>query len=294
VDTADAANVPFGQAWKVKEAVQKVAEENPGFFRKMFELFDAPFPDADGFVLRGLDARKHQLRKLREGGLLKAAPAALRKDARFAAVKNGEDAAGLIRLKAEEAGAAYRKSLETLDAARLPEESVDAVELARRIHREVLAPLQQGPAATRPTAQAVQDEIDELLAKAEGGRISLAQAEDLKRGYDPFARFDRTSPPAEVSKAQAYRDMREVVKKAVEEKAEAISRRTGGREALDWRAAKRSYREMSSLDEIAKDRLEDARGANRLFSLSDNIGGFVAGALGGGLALGAGPWPLAL
>jgi hypothetical protein len=293
VDAGDAANAAFANARAVKERVQKVAEENPGFFRRLFEAFDVPFPDADGFVLRGLDAKKGNLKKLRLSGLLRDAPAELRADPRFKGlpgderwaqgVKTGEDAAELVQQKLQEQQAKYSKALDRLDSARTAEEGIDGFELARRIQRNVLEPLRAGPAAAEPTAQAVEAEIQKLLARAdEQGKVPLRAAEDVKRSFDPWAKFNSTSSPAEASKAQAFRDMREQVKKAVEEHADAISKRIGGRDALDFREAKRSMQKMYALHEIATDRLADAKGANRVFSLTDNIGGFAAGAIGGG------------
>lgn len=285
---------PVGDARKLKEVIQQGAEKNPGMFRRLFEAFDLSFPDADGFILRGLDAKKAQVKKLRNSGLLRDAPAELRADPRFKGVagderwvngvKNGEDAAELIGLKVKEGGEKYAKALQELDAARLPEEGVDGFELARRIQRNVLEPLKDGPAAAEPVAQQVDAEIQKLLSKSdEQGHVSLDAAERIKRQFDEYAQFNKSTPPAERSKAMAYRDMREQVKKAVEEHADAISNRVGGDAAVRFREAKRSLHKMKSLEEIAKDRLEDAKGANRVFSLTDNLGGFIAGAMGGGL-----------
>lgn len=283
-----------GNAQEVKRAVESAAKKDPGVFRRLFEAFDLPFPDADNFVLRGLDAKKGQLKKLRTSGLLRDAPAELRADPRFRGVpgderwangvKTGEDAAELIQLKLREAAERYGSALDKLDAARLPDEGVDGFELARRIQRNVLEPLRAGPAANEPAAQAVEAEIQKLLSMAdEQGKLTLRATEDVKRGFDPFAQFNRSTPPPEASRAMAYRDMREQVKKAVEEHADSISKRLGGDDALQFRSSKRSMQRLYSLEEIAKDRLEDAKTANRVFSLTDNIGGFVAGALGGGL-----------
>lgn len=285
---------PVGNARAVKEAVEEAAEKNPGMFRRLFEAFDLPFPDADNFVLRGLDAKKAQVKKLRTSGLLRDAPAELRRDPRFRGVpgderwaqgvKTGEDAAELIELKLKEEGERYARALERLDSARLPDEGVDGFELARRIQRNVLEPLRGGLAADQPVANAVEAEIQVLLQKADAsGKVPLSEGERLKRLFDARSQFNKSTPPAERSMAMAYREMREQVKKAVEEHADAISKRIGGDDALQFRSSKRSMQRLYSLDDIARDRLEDAKTANRVFSLTDNIGGFVAGALGGGL-----------
>lgn len=269
-------------AGRIAKPVKEAVEKNPGALKRMFEAMDLEFPDADNLVLKGLDARKGQRAKLEARGLLKEAPAALRADPRFAKVRNLEDASGLISTKLDEAGTAYKESLAALDAARTAEEGVDLFEVASRIEKEVLEPLRKGPAAAQSTANSVEAEIQDLLQKSQGGRVSLAQAEEIKRSFDPFAKFNSASTPAEVSKAQAFRDIREQIKKAVEEQADAITARAGGDGSAAWKAAKHEYSKMAALSEIAEDRLA-AKGANRVFSLTDNIGGFAAGALGGGL-----------
>lgn len=274
----DLASTVIKAALPTKEAIAK----NPTFLRSVLEKFDLRLPTADEAVLRGLDARLGQMRRLERKGLQERAAAILRQDERFQGVRNLEDAAALIETKAAEAGTLYKQSLSRLDDLAADVERVDLNEVADQIRDQVLNKYRKGPAGMQAVGNTVEEEIALLRQRANQGPVGLQEAERIKSGFDPLAKFNSTSPPLEMSRAEAYQDIRRVVKRAVEDKAEAISGRAAPDLAASWKSAKETFGAMSELSEIASDRLK-ARVSNRFFSLTDNLAGMVGAVAGGGL-----------
>jgi|GEM_PF-1903380 len=386
-------------ATPVKDAI----EANPGVFRRVFAALDVEFPDADEWVRRGLDIKKKGARILREKDLLEEAPRALRSDPRFAQVKNGGDAARLIRTKLEESGGEVQRAAARLDEMVSPSEQLDVAAFAARAERELVAPLARGTVDERRAAARLREELEAMLdgvpetpatlparkagvvvevplselddipAKAnrngvlanalkgmddgkdlgaikvvQGGNglrelaggnhrlvaarqrgaksikvlfdseeaaaivqrkrgssvfpdapapmdapgwtpapppagrklLTFAQAEDLKRRLDKSLRWDSTTPN-EVR--EQLRQLRGLLNRTQEETAERVSKTLGADTFAEWKRAKALYGQMAELDNIATERLGDAKNANRLFSLTDNLAGAAGFAVGGGL-----------
>lgn len=274
----DLATTVIKTALPTKQAI----EGNPTFLRGVLEKFDLRLPTADEAVLRGLDARLGQLRKLERKGLQEKAAAILRADQRFQGVRNLEDAAALIEMKAAEAGNTYRQSLARLDELAEVGERLELNEVADAIRDQVLTKYRQGPAGIQAVGDTVEQEIALLRQRANQGPVGLQEAERIKSGFDPLAKFNATSAPLDMSRAEAYQDIRRIVKRAVEDKAEAISGRAAPELAASWKGAKETFGAMQELSDIAADRLK-ARVSNRFFSLTDNLAGMVGAVAGGGL-----------
>jgi len=387
------ADSALGLAKPVKEAIEK----NPGVFRRVFGALDITLPDADEFVLRGIDVKKKGMNLLREKGLEKSAPAALRADPRFAAVKNQEDAARLIATKAEESGAQVRDAAAKLDALVTPDEQMDVAAFVAKAEQELIAPLVRGTvdeqragARLRRELRALQqgltpeappvtprkagvyevpiEELDDVpsigwekgrlasvnrgldegktlpaiqigqgddglrelgdgnhrltAARARGqktirvefdsdeaaainpgrprgshinpkaiapmdsrpqaaqGRATFASVEEWKRRLDKSLRWDSTTPN-EVR--DQLRQLRGLLNRTQEETAERVSKKVGASAFQEWKKAKTLYGQMAELDNIATERLADAKPSNRLFSLTDNLAGVAGAVAGGGL-----------
>ena len=150
----------------LKEAV----ERNPGVFKRVFDALDLSFPDANEWVLRGLDIKSKAVTLLDQKELLEAAPEALRRDARFAKVRNGKDAAELIAKKMEEEGATVRSRAEHLDKLIHPRDQVDVEAFVERARAQLVDPLARGTVDQRKTARRLQEELDALLDRADNLR----------------------------------------------------------------------------------------------------------------------------
>lgn len=377
--------------------VKAAIEANPGVFRRVFSALDIEMPDADEFVLRGLDVKKKGMNLLREKGLLKPAPAALRADPRFAAVKNQEDAARLIAAKLDESGNQVQSAASRLDALVTPEEQFDVPAFIAKAEQELVAPLARGTVDERRAAARLREDLaaiweglttdapvtprkagvyeiplselddvpanpfdpgrmrkvgrmldegketfpikieqgtDGLREAADGnhvlavarerglprvrvefvsdeaaainpgrsrgssvnpqavapmdsypprpppGRASFAAVEEWKRRLDKSLRWD-SATPNEVR--DQLRQLRGLLNQTQEETAERVAKKVGSDVFQEWKKAKTLYGQMAELDDIATERLVDAKGANRLFSLTDNLAGMVGAVAGGGL-----------
>jgi hypothetical protein len=319
-------------AQRIAAPVKAAIEKNPGVFKRVFEALDLSFPDANEWVLRGLDVKKKAVTLLDQKELLDAAPEALRRDPRFAKVKNGKDASELIAKKLEEEGATVRSRAEHLDKLIHSRDQLDVEGFAERASSELIAPLARGTVDQRKTAQRLQQELDALLDRADslrarvdgsgpnavsgpqqpvpavrprdtsgrfltwkerraaeaatmGGevaplRLTFAEGEDYKRALDGSLKWDSTVSNAD---RDALRQLRGMFNAAQEEAAERVSSRLGSDVFEKWKVAKQEFGKMASLNDIAQERLQAAKTANRLFSLTDNIAGAAAGAVGGGL-----------
>lgn len=393
----DLASLLAGTAENFAAPVKAAVEANPGVFRRMFAAIGVEFPDADEWVLRGLDVKKKGMELLREKGLLKSAPRALRRDPRFKGVATGEQAAALIRTKLEEAGGQVQAAAKRLDELVGPEDQFDIPAFAARVEQELIAPLARGTVDERRAAarlrrdlRALQEglaplapapvprkagvyevpleELDDVpalardrgrlasvnkglddgkklppitigqgedglreigdgnhrlaAARARGqktirvnfesdeaaslvpnrprgshidpkatapldtkppaptGRASFQSVEEWKRRLDKSLRWDSTTPN-EVR--DQLRQLRGLLNRTQEETAERVSRRVGASTFQEWKKAKTLYGQMAELDDIATERLADAKGANRLFSLTDNLAGVAGAVAGGGL-----------
>lgn len=271
----------------VKEAIEK----NPGVFRRTAEALELGFPDADEWVLRGLDAKKKQLERLDMKGLLTSAPRALRSDPRFKGVRNGLEAARLVRTKVEESGNQVRSAAAQLDELVQPADQFDVASFASRAEAEIVAPLAKGTVDERRAAARIQEELEALRSSSRIGRnlttgdvlygkMSFADAEDFKRRLTESINYDATTP--NMIRTQ-LKNLRGLVNRTQEEIADRVSKKTGSEVFSEWKRAKTLFGQMAELDKIAKDRLEAAKTANRFFSLTDNLAGLAGVVAGGGL-----------
>lgn len=409
----------LGVAKPLKEAVERTLEENPGVVSRALESIDIYLPGSDDWVLRGLDAKTKQLKLLEQKGLSKSAPRALREDARFAQVKNGEDAAQLIEVKYGEEGQKVQAAAAKLDELISPADHIDLGDFAARAEKDLIKPLERGTVDQRRTARRLKQELRALLTSTEEGvapvavapaitprkagtyevplselddlatdingfrdktarvreryaatsgtrasdfepievytdvrdpgnarrylhdgnsrlavarergektikvtykdadsaavhsarpesesiheharapassrpeptplpttqrkTISFAEAEDWKRQLDASLKWD--SATSNVTRDE-LRKFRGLLSKVDEETAERVAKKVGSKAFGEWKAAKQEFAKFAELKEIADARIGIAKGANRLFSLTDNLAGGAALAAGGGL-----------
>lgn len=272
----------------LKEAVEK----NPGVFKRVFDALDLSFPDANEWVLRGLDIKKRAATLLDQKDLLEAAPEALRRDARFAKVKNGKDAAELIAKKLDEEGALVRDRAAHLDRLVQPQDMLDVDAFAARARKELIDPLALGTVDEQSLAKRLEREVRALERRASAlsedlgdrvgpkTRLGFAEGEDYKRRLTKSIRYDQTVSP---QVQESLKQLRGMFNAAQEEVADRAAQRVGS-EAFDvWKKAKVEFGKMAELDDIAAERLGAAKTANRFFSLTDNLAGTAAGAAAGGL-----------
>jgi hypothetical protein len=147
---------------------KQAVEKNPGTVRRVLETLDSQFDlgglmDPNKWVLKGLDAKTKHMKRLTDKGLTDDAPALLRLDPRFAAVKNGEDAARLATTIKEEAGNEVRAMASRLDASASPDDIMDVDAFSRRVEEDVIAKLAKGTRDQRAAAARVREELDLLL-----------------------------------------------------------------------------------------------------------------------------------
>lgn len=284
---AEARANPEGAARKAKDALEGAANDHAGTLKKVAEALDLDFPTSEGWVLRDLDLKQREIKKLGMKELTEDAPRLLLDDARYAQAKTLKDKVALIRTKQEEAGLAMSDAVSRLDGVANKGERFNSTEVAARARKELLAPLESGPALNEPVIAALEKEIQKL---EEGGGMTFSKAEALKRGYDPHLRWDSGAPgPVK----DGLRKLRGMINGEIEAKAEEVAISRGDMGIFDnWKIAKKEYGAMAELGNLAEHRLA-AKGGNRELSLTDNLwgsAGFVAG--GGlnpiGLAMGAG------
>lgn len=265
--------------------VKSAIERNPGLITRALDAMGIPL-NADEAVWRGLTQKQKWVMKLDYKGLKEVAPQILRADRRFRNVRKLEDAIELIGTKSDEMGADYVARLKELDALATPATRLNLAEIADRLEKDLLPQYKKGPAAYQGMhgiTSKIEAEIRRFRRLAEEeGLVPLERGEQLKREFDPLAEFHRTSPPLEKSAAAMYQDLRRIIKRSVEDKADALSKSAGTDLVGAWKDAKKGYGAMESLLEVAKD-TANSRLGNRFFSLTDNLAGVAAGIAGGGL-----------
>lgn len=272
----------IGRVVKTVLPTKEAIEKNPTFLNRVLAALDIRQPDANEAVLRGLGEKQKWIRKLDRKGLKSTAPEILRQDPRFANVRNLDQAAELIATKLDDFGRQYDAQLGRLDELATDAERIEWNEVADQIRDQVLGKYRQGPAAVQSVGNTVEEEIARLRQRANEGPVTLREAEARKRDFDPLARFNSQTPPLDMTRAQAFEDIRRVIKRSIEDKADAIAARTGADAAATWRTAKQGYGAMRELSEMAEDTI-NSRTSNRFFSLTDNMAGMVGAIAGGGL-----------
>ena len=273
---------------KTRKQLEEGVKKHGGRVKKLLEDLGLEWPTPENWVLRDLDIQREATQRLRQKGREVSAPRALLQDSRYEAATSLEQKLALIRAKQQEAGQQIGEAVKRFDALAHPEDMVNPRELAARARKEIVAPLTKGPELAQPIAEKIAKELDRL--EALGDRITFEQAEEIKRGFDPFISWDSAEPkPVQ----QALRKLRGMINGEIESKVGAIQQRAGaGAELLDpWRKAKRLYGDMASLAPMTEKRLS-ARQANRFISLTDNMAGLAGFMAGGGpnpvgLAMGA-------
>jgi hypothetical protein len=269
---------------KLRGQLKEGVERNAGRVRRLFEALELDWPTPENWVLRDLDIQRAAKQRLRMKGQEVSAPRALLEDPRYEKAVSLEDKVRLLGQKRQEAAEEIGQAVRRFDEVAQPEDLFNPQEVAARARKELLAPLQRGPALGEGIATKIEKELERL--EGMGERLSFQQAEEIKRGYDPFIRWDSAEPgPVQ----EALRKLRGMINAGIEEKVSALSRKVKGSEELlsPWKRAKRLYGDMSELEQMAEKRLS-ARESNRFISLTDNIAG-AAGFLAGG-----GPSPTGL
>lgn len=190
---------------------------------------------------------------------------------------------------------------ERATAARLEQELEALVERAEGIQAERLASATPGPegapvpAASRPRPRGPDGRFltGEKRAAAEAAeaaqaglppppplRLSFADGEDFKRALDPSIKHDAATSNAV---REGLEDLRAMFNREQEAVAERVSARLNRDIFEQWKTGKQEFGRMAELQKIVDSRLGDAKGANRLFSLTDNLAGMVGAIAGGGL-----------
>lgn len=266
---------PVIAAGKGKSAMEGAAKEHVGTLKKVFEALDLDFPSPEGFVLRDLDLKSRELKKLGRKDLAEEAPRMLLDDARYAEAKTLQDKTSLIRTKQEEAGRSLSEASKRFDEVAKYEDLVDASALAERVRTELIDPLKNGTTLDKPIARRLEAEAKQL---AKRGRITFEEAENLKRAYDGHLRWDSETKGVAQEK---FRQLRGMLNGEIEASGKEMFSRVGEDTFATWKAAKKAYGAMAELGNAAESRLAAHQG-NRVFSLTDNLaglGGLVAGGL---------------
>lgn len=291
---ADEATKP-GSGVRLKGFVEKHADS----VRGLMEELELRVPDADEWTLRSLDLTGSQVAKLEDKDLAQLAPTLLRRDARYAGAKTMDKRLDLVRTMQAEAGDAIGKTSKEFDALAEAGEAPSIESIVQRVKDDVLKPLEDKPVwgGKRLTEEEAKHaakghghpdmtplgQLREHVKRLEslaGEPYSFARAEELKRSYDPFLKWDSMT---ESPLRDAYRSIRGIINGEIEAKAAAVATRAGRDDVFQaWKAAKTQYGAMAELEKLAAKRAAAGKG-NRFFSLTDNIAGAAGFAAGGGL-----------
>lgn len=287
-DLADAISPALEGSAKTLEGVAGYASKNMGRIQKWADRLGLSVTKEEA-LLRGIDAKKGQLKALRQKGLEEVAPRALLDDPRYNQILEqvgplgspDEAILGLIKTKAQEAVQAKNAAMGALEKAALPEELFDGSTVAQRIREKIISPLEKGTTLNRGLVGQLKAEADNIESM---GRKALAEAEAYKSGLDD--KIYEAASLSQTTNAKAFRQLRYEIAQETRDKAKQISERLGAPEVLQgFQEGNRLYGYMKELQKITEDRLRDAKGANRVFSLTDNLWGN-AGAIAGSLAAG--------
>jgi hypothetical protein len=267
------------------EAIAGAVKRHSTTIRDVFERLGLEFPTPEKMVLRDLDVTGAQVGKLRAKGVETSAPRSLLDDARYANAKTADQKLALVRTKQQEAAEAIGSSVSRFDELAEAGERLRPLDIANRIDEELIDPLKKsGNVLNDPLVAQLRKQSQRLrkLDQATGGDgLSFKEAEELKRSFDPFLRWDSQTPGPLQDK---LKNLRGIVNNEIENAVEAISIRTGSLEPLDtWKAAKRAYGEMAELEKHVAKRAA-ARDGNRYFSLTDYLSGNMGATIGAGAA----------
>jgi hypothetical protein len=263
--------------------LESLAEKHLPRAKQVLEDLGLNFPKSEEWVLRDLDLTKSQTTKLREGGrgalegLDKSAPRALLEDARYREAKTLGQKLELIRAKQQEAGSAIGDAVKRFDELAEPGLRPNYPDIADKIETEVLAPLRKGSTLNKPIVERLEQEVENLRYRPD---TTFSAAEELKRSYDPFLRWDSQT---EAPMRDALRKVRGIINGEIESKAEALSTKVADGSFEKWREAKKLYAGMTQLEDMVAKRVDARDVGNRFFSLTDNIHGAAFGAAAGGL-----------
>jgi hypothetical protein len=267
------------------EAIAGAVRRHADTIKGVFERLGLEFPTPEKMVLRDLDITGAQMGKLKAKGVETSAARSILDDPRYVNAKTLDQKLSLIRSKQSEAAEAIGSSVSQFDDLAEAGERLRPLNIANRIDDELIAPLKNGNALNDPMVAQLRKQSQRLrkLDQATGGEgLSFKAAEELKRSFDPFLKWDSQTPGPLQDK---LRKLRGIINNEIENSVEEISIRTGSLEPLDaWKAAKRSYGEMAELEKHVANRAA-ARDGNRYFSLTDYLSGNAGSVIGGGAAI---------
>ncbi len=132
-------------------------------------------------------------------------------------------------------------------------------------------------------AQALEMRTEKVRQLAENGILSHSELQDYRISLDKLAKWSKRAAPTETQ--QAIRDARQVVEGELEKSIEQNGPALGQELGAEYKAAKRAYRFSSWAEDTLNTRVGIKDPANRLFSLTDYMGGLGALAATGGHAL---------
>jgi hypothetical protein len=267
------------------ETISGAVKRNAGTIKDVFEKLGFEFPTPEKMVLRDLDITGAQMGKLKAKGVETSAARSILDDSRYAGAKTLDEKLGLVRSKQSEAADAIGKSVSKFDELAEAGEKLRPLDIANRIDDELIAPLKNGNALNDPMVAQLRKQSMRLrkLDQSQGGAgLSFKEAEELKRSFDPFLKWDSQTPGPLQDK---LRQLRGIINNEIENSVESVAIRHGDLGLLDnWKAAKRSYGEMAELEKHVAKRAA-ARDGNRYFSLTDYLSGNIGSVAGGGMAI---------
>lgn len=155
------------RAGKLNQVAEEAAAKHAGTIRRTMQAMGIDFPTPEKWVLKGLDLKSPEVKRLTNKGLIESAPRTLLADARFAAAsKSRDDVAKLIKTKLDEGIEGINASVRRLDEVAAREDLFDAAALQARVQRELLDRLERGTVDERRAAERVRRDLDALLENA--------------------------------------------------------------------------------------------------------------------------------
>lgn len=155
------------RAGKLNQVAEEAAAKHAGTIRRTLQAMGIDFPSPEKWVLKGLDLKSPEVKRLTNKGLIESAPRTLLADARFAAAsKSRDDVAKLIKTKLDEGIEGINASVRRLDEVAAREDLFDAASLQARVQRELLDRLERGTVDERRAAERVRRDLDALLENA--------------------------------------------------------------------------------------------------------------------------------
>lgn len=158
------------------------------------------------------------------------------------------------------------------DQSAQPGERISGPAIADKIQSELVDPLMAGNSADQSLAKRIANEAEVARSK---GDMSFKEAEAYKRSFDKHLTFDAEQGPIK----EQMKQVRGMVRQAVDDSAEKIAGRLGDGSAEEWQQLKNDYGHLKGVEDIASKR-SAAIEANRMASPTD-YGATVTGFLGG-------------